>query len=523
MSTRTHEAIAAFSDPGMATSAMLLRSRQTRRVNDSNLPFRFAGDRVLALGPFGRGLVALVICILVNVPGVFSSAAAQASPRNRDLVPPNILYSAGGHLWVRPVDGGVPRLIRTPWPMASHPRVYAQWSPDGRRIALDDGRSRLAVISLASGHVTILPRGYAVHSLPPAYSWSPNGRYLAFLALTGEGDRFSFFASFRFTLMVWDSSRGTRRTLLGGVCGTEKVDWSRDGTQLLVNTGRCNVRRNRNTFPSVTVVDLNGHEYTLGTGMCCYGAEGSAYWSPDDRLIASLRYHNWCLATACVNDELVRRSSGGPAIVLARNIDSNFEDVEWAPQANGYAFDRWLLNASGHITRRLAGPHERVDAWEPDGSHLAVQTFRPYERTPDALYISTLQGKRVHLYTDGPNTGCGACSKDVYGITWSHGGRLLAFTTPEYPAPKGGTPFGVTVYPMIFLGGIHGGPLTRVPVPGNIYPVDVVAFVNNDQEMVVDSGRKIYRYVIATHRLTPIATGVITDFGIPAMDPSIVR
>jgi Tol biopolymer transport system component len=443
-----------------------------------------------------RGVLASFLCI--GLFAVAGSAHSVATAATSVVLLPKIMYLAGGHLWIRPVSGGTPLLIRTPWPMGTNPdnAVGVQWSPDGRRVALDDGRSRLAVINLVTGHQTVLfgHRCTGLNCSAPAYAWSPNARYLAIVDQGGNAS----------ALGVWDSSRGTQTILLGGVTANfSGLDWSHDSQWIVVETGKVDFVTG--VLPTVRALNLNGQMRTLGKG-------AFAGWSADDRFVAVV-HSNQCGANTCDDNELVRRFSGGPIITLAKHVNSNFENTVWAPQPAGYAFDRWLLGPNGHIARRLTHGSERTDSWSPDGSHVALQTYYPYYSTPDTLFISTPGGKRVHLYTDGRNAGCGACSKDVYGVTWAATGRLIAFTTPEYPTPKF-----VTAYPKAFLTTIDGGPLTRIPVPGTNF-VELLGFVDNDQELVIRSGRKIYRYVIATHSLTTIATGV-TALAQPSIYPT---
>jgi hypothetical protein len=443
-------------------------------------------------------LVALSIAAGSALPAV-GHAASRLAVSATASVGPSVMYVSGGHLWTRSVDGGPPTLVRTPWAMATKPYSAGgvQWSPDSLRIALDDGNSRLAVINLANGHVTMLLSGRCRRNCsPPTYTWSTTGRYLAIL----EPAKNQSIAN----LSVWDSSTGKRRALMGGVSTfSSGLYWSHDDTRLAVNTGTFDTIKS--IFPSVTIVDLNGRARTLGKGTY-------SVWSPDDRFIASIRSIE-CGANTCDDAEIVRPVAGGQTITLASHMDSNFENPEWA-RASGYAFDRWELGPSGNLSRRVAGPHERVDSWQPGGSHLAVQTYYPYESTPDALYIETPQGGRVHLYTDGPNAGCGACSKDIYNVAWSHDGKSVAFATPTYPTPKL-----KTVHPKFFVAGIDGTGLTQIPIPGADY-IDILAFVDNDQAVVIYSGKKIYRFDIPTRRLATIATGVVAEPGLPAIDPA---
>src|SRR5579872_6256833 len=99
-------------------------------------------------------LVIAGAALLAPAPGGRTTAAAPATTSS------NVMYIAGGHLWLQPVDGGTARLIPTPWPLAAvgDGSQVAEWSPDGQRVAVADEKARLAVVKLDTGHVTILLR-----------------------------------------------------------------------------------------------------------------------------------------------------------------------------------------------------------------------------------------------------------------------------------------------------------------------------------------------------------------------------
>ncbi len=450
-----------------------------------------------------RFVTALAVCAALALP-FNSNAAALSAHRLVAAGSPTMIYVAAGHLWIRSVDGGAARKIATPWPMNGGQNGGAtgvQWSPDARRIALDDGAARLAVIALANGHTTaLLHRRCARNCLAPVYVWSPDARYLAIIEPTPGHDAIA-------TLSIWDSSRGTIRPLAGTVPTFVSAPyWSHDSSRIAINTGQFDSSKDR--YPDLEIVNLAGQVVRLGKGEM-------AAWSPDDRLIAAIS-PNTCGANTCDENELVYPSSGGRPIMLMRHSSSLFDNPSWAPQPTGYAFDRWLLNRSGRITRRLAGPNERIDSWAPDGSHVALQTYYPYQGTPDVLSIAQPSGRRVRIYQDGRNSGCGACSKDVYSVTWSHNGRSFAFSTPTYPTPRN-----VTVNSSAFLSPIAGGTRTAIRVPGSDY-IDVMAFVDHDQELVVKDGTAVYQYVIATHQLTPIASG-LRPASVVEIDPRAMK
>lgn len=446
-----------------------------------------------------RGILAVLTFTVLS-----ASPAGSAAPHHSAAAstgsPPTLLYVAAGHLWLRSVDGGPARLIPTPWPTTTkNPDVYSSllWSPDGRRVALDDSQGRLAVINLATGHITVLIGRRCSNNCSPApYAWSPNGRYLALVQPIGNSQNA--------VLRVWDSSLGTTRRLLGNLAAyVAYPQWSHDSTRIAVEVGRIDTIKG--IYPDAVTVDLAGHVVHLGKGQYLS-------WSPDDRLIGIIR-PNYCGANTCDEDEIVRSSTGGAPVLLARHSSSLFDNPIWAPQPRGYAFDRWLLSADGHPTRRLAGPHERALSWRPDGSRLALQTYYPYQGTPDVLYLSTPNARRVHFYTDGWNEGCGACSKDVYAVSWGRG-NLFAFSTPTYPTPNN-----VTVYSKLFVSSTAGGQLSRIGTPSADI-VDILGFVEADRVVIIYAGKAVYRYGVATHRLSTIATGVPAAYSTAVIDPT---
>lgn len=441
--------------------------------------------------------LAIAACLTATRTGPTLSGGLP-SPRGTAGVSATLLYIAGGHLRLRPIDGRSVRIVRTPWSMAlrggNAPGV--QWSPDARRVALDDTGERLAVINLATDRITILLGRHCVKDCtPPTYAWSPNGRYLALIQPIG--------GSQSAVLRVWDSGTGKTSHLLNGVSAYVAYPvWSHDSTRIAVALGRFD--ETKNLYPDAATVDLAGHVVRLGKG-------DYFSWSPDDRFLGIIR-PNFCGANTCDEDELLRGSAGGPAVLLARHASSLFDNPIWAPQSRGYAFDRWLLNAAGTVTRRLAGPHERILSWKRDGTRVALQTYHPYQSNPDTLYLSTPAGKRDRVYRDGRNAGCGACSKDVYGVSWGSG-DVVAFSTPTYPTPKN-----VTVYPRFFVRSTSGGPSVRIGIPASD-TVNILGFVGGNREIIIHAGKTVYRYTIGARRLDAVVTGIAPGYTTAVLDP----
>lgn len=442
-------------------------------------------------------LGASIVCGALPSPAAWQSHGAALAAGNRS---PDLLYIAARQLWLRSVDGGPARLVPLPWPAASRDGSLVssvQWAPNTQRVAVDDGRGRLAIVKLASGHLTVLLGRRCAKNCPDLpFQWSPNGRYLAFLRPIGSGEHA--------ILQIWDSSTGKTRQLASGVAGyVASPDWSHDSTRVAVAIGTMDPIKNR--YPTMIAVNMSGQVVRLGSGLM-------ASWSPDDRLIGLL-HANFCGANTCDEDEIVLHSNGSAPVVLARHSTSLFDNPVWAPQPGGYAFDRWLLNAGGHPIRRLAGPHERILSWRTDGTRLALQTYYPYQGTPDVLYLATPAGMRQKMYTDGWNQGCGACSKDVYDVVWSQG-TAIAFATPAYPTPKN-----VDVHPKLYLSPASGGASVRIPISVADY-ADILGFVERDSAVIIHSGKALYRYDVPSGRVTTLATGLVSQYSPAILEPA---
>jgi len=107
-------------------------------------------------------------------------------------------------LWVRDARGlNAPRQLTS----GSSIRYYAPlWAPSGDHIALGDAEGGIWIVDAESGEMTRAgdDKGFAVHD----FSWSPDGRWLAFSSLEGSGGRAGHRA-----LFIHDVERGDTRQI----------------------------------------------------------------------------------------------------------------------------------------------------------------------------------------------------------------------------------------------------------------------------------------------------------------------
>jgi tricorn protease len=88
-------------------------------------------------------------------------------------------------LYVRAADGsGEARQLTTDAGADPTWRFGAVWSPDGKRLAFGDHRARLRVVDAASGAISDVDR--STHDDITDYTWSPDGRWLAYSKTAGE-------------------------------------------------------------------------------------------------------------------------------------------------------------------------------------------------------------------------------------------------------------------------------------------------------------------------------------------------
>ncbi len=194
------------------------------RVNDFGLSP--AGERMVA---DARGEVFSVPVEdgvtrnLTNTPGAHEREVAW-SPDGSEIA--YISDETGEEeLWVRDAEGVEPprQLTRN-----SSIRYYSPvWSPDGERIALGGAYGQIWVVDAESGRMSEAgdDKGFAVHD----FSWSPDGRWLAFSSAEANGFR---------SILIHDTESGDTRQVTSERFSEYNPVFSADGAHLFYLSDR---------------------------------------------------------------------------------------------------------------------------------------------------------------------------------------------------------------------------------------------------------------------------------------------
>ena len=356
-----------------------------------------------------RARLALCFALLIATPGCGHTHEITAgrwqvafqSDRNGEWA----LYALtpGGGQGLRIAGGERPALSRTLEYFRLPPPVP---SPDGHRVVIP-GRHGLDLLTLATGQLTGLAGGD-----PSTASWSPDGRWIAFLGLSPG-----------VSVIGADGKRGRRLTFGSG---DHDAVWSPDGKQLAFA---------RDRVGTLLVGSDGGHERLLSRREGFY-----LHWSSDGRRLSFLAGHDGYAVLSTL--ETVSVAIGRVVRRIPHVTPFAEGEFAWAPDGRRVAWTRtrsspsgtfeqsqiFVMNADGTERRPVTPTREYAGGpvWSPDGRSIL------YERNDglggSQLWLVRPDGSgRQALTLAYPHGG------NAFGAAWIRGPVSAA---PAPPSPR---------------------------------------------------------------------------------------
>ncbi|MDE3001605.1 MAG: hypothetical protein OXU79_21225 [Gemmatimonadota bacterium] len=261
------------------------------------------------------------------------------------------------------------------------------------------------------------------------FTWSPDGRHIAFASTRDDSHRIQVVGSDGSNL------RGLRTDKISRREGIANPAWSPDGRHIAFGVGdvATNVTADfSRAHIDIWVIGSDGDIPRNLTDTRAYNFPPT--WSPDSEHIAFV-------STRDGNAEIYVMNSDGSN---PRNL-SNHEGVDvspaWSPDGRRIAFysnrhndpfmhDIFVMESDGSNLHRLTSDafyHPNLSyhsnytpAWSPDGRYIAFQST-PGRREEYDIYVMGSDGS-------DPRSLSPQYASDMFPVTWSHDGRYIAFT-----------------------------------------------------------------------------------------------
>ena len=270
--------------------------------------------------------------------------------------------------------------------LASHVGGDPFWSPGGRTIAFIGRRTGNAEVYVVNAEGSGLRRLTRTPGSDSGFTWSPDGRKIAFLRLRPQGA-----SSSHWDVYVMNPDGSGERRLSRNAAYTRNLAWSPDGRKVAFLS-----RRWRDDNSRLYVVNADGSG--LRSLTLAPDRESVFTWFPDGRIAFSRDR----------NSELYVMNADGSGLRRLKHFPESNSAFSWSPDGRKVAFERdgsiYVMNADGRGQQRLAlggGP-----LWSPDGKKIAYsRTLRngvgsfPYARSNSDIFVMNVDGTQQHNVT----------------------------------------------------------------------------------------------------------------------------
>jgi dipeptidyl aminopeptidase/acylaminoacyl peptidase len=328
------------------------------------------------------------------------------------------------NLWITDLDGTRIRELTSGARNDSSP----EWSPEGKRIAFlsdRDGTNQLHVMWLDTREVAQLTH---LEQAPNNIKWSPDGKWIAFTSFVADTepilniklpdrprgaewarpavivDRLSWAADGRGPtprghthLFVVDATLGgTPRQITSGKFNHTGFDWAPDGKTIYVGGIRKPEAEYLRGDSEIYAINLGSLEVKSLTDR--KGPDGNPVVSPDGKLIAYVGYDDK-MYTNHVSSLYLMNSDGTNKRLLAGNLDSSPQGLNWWPTSNGLYFTVeskgksdlcWVALADNTLKRSSTNTHLTGLAVANSGQVAAISSTL---KEPGALVTFKLDNR----------------------------------------------------------------------------------------------------------------------------------
>lgn len=291
------------------------------------------------------------------------SVAARAALSDPSLSPDNkeLLFVAGGDIWMVPATGGAAHLL------VAHPATESRpmWAPDGKRVAFGStrtGNGDIYVLDLTSN---VLTRRTFDDGREVLDGWSRDGQWLYYSSNAGDisgtmdvwrvsatGGQPMAVVADRYASEYWSAASPDGKTLAITARGTVSGQWWRHGHSHI----------DESEIWLVRALDTNTPVYER-LGAAGNGKDAWPMWSPDGKTV-------YYMSDRGGEENLVAQPIGGASRALTRFTDGRVLWPQIAYDGSAIVFERnygiWRYdmarNAASEVTISLRGAQATMAA-----------------------------------------------------------------------------------------------------------------------------------------------------------------